>query len=125
MREGGAGAASLRTYAKQVWVITGRVNYRRTTVRTHPPPVHSTPIARRLADDLTPLVAGMEEAVRAIDAGHGIAGDLHVGFLGRNHRATAVEGSRQPLLNLLDTPSVRHAAPVQRAYRLEIHKPLG
>ncbi|MFF1651488.1 LysR family transcriptional regulator [Streptomyces sp. NPDC058240] len=44
--------------------------------------VHLTPIGRQLADDLTPLVAGMNDAVRrAIDAGRGITGDLRVGFL--------------------------------------------
>ncbi|MCG5219166.1 LysR family transcriptional regulator [Streptosporangium sp. KLBMP 9127] len=44
--------------------------------------VHLTAIGRQLADDLTPLVAGMNGAVRrAIDAGRGITGDLRVGFL--------------------------------------------
>jgi DNA-binding transcriptional LysR family regulator len=44
--------------------------------------VRMTAIGRQLADDLTPLVAGMQEAVRrVIDAGRGITGELHVGFL--------------------------------------------
>ncbi|GAB3152917.1 LysR family transcriptional regulator [Micromonospora sonneratiae] len=45
--------------------------------------VHLTSIGRRLADDLTPLVAQMDAAVRrAVDAGRGIAGELRVAFLG-------------------------------------------
>jgi DNA-binding transcriptional LysR family regulator len=45
--------------------------------------VHLTPIGRRLADDLTPLAAQMDEAVRrAVDAGRGVAGQLRVAFLG-------------------------------------------
>ncbi|MET8340384.1 LysR family transcriptional regulator [Streptosporangium canum] len=45
--------------------------------------VHLTPIGRRLADDLAPLAAQMDEAVRrAVDAGRGVAGQLRVAFLG-------------------------------------------
>lgn len=45
--------------------------------------VRLTPIGRRLADDLTPLAAQMDEAVRrAVDAGRGVAGQLRVAFLG-------------------------------------------
>ncbi|MBY8874386.1 LysR family transcriptional regulator [Micromonospora sp. PLK6-60] len=45
--------------------------------------VRLTPIGRQLADDLAPLVAGMDEAVRrAVEAGRGITGRLRVAFLG-------------------------------------------
>lgn len=45
--------------------------------------VRLTAIGRQLADDLTPLVAGMEAALRrAVDAGRGVTGGLRVAFLG-------------------------------------------
>ncbi|MFG1872571.1 LysR family transcriptional regulator [Micromonospora arborensis] len=45
--------------------------------------VRFTPIGRQLADDLAPLVAGMDEAFRrAVDAGRGVTGTLRVAFLG-------------------------------------------
>ncbi|GAA3520406.1 DNA-binding transcriptional LysR family regulator [Streptosporangium album] len=45
--------------------------------------VRLTPIGRQLAEDLTPLAAQMDEAIRrAIDAGRGITGNLRVAFLG-------------------------------------------
>ncbi|EHK87585.1 LysR family transcriptional regulator [Saccharomonospora azurea] len=45
--------------------------------------VRLTPIGQRLADDLTPLVDGIEEALRrATDAGRGVSGELTVAFLG-------------------------------------------
>ncbi|MEV4180237.1 LysR family transcriptional regulator [Streptosporangium canum] len=45
--------------------------------------VRLTPIGRRLADDLAPLAAQMDEAVRrAVDAGRGVTGQLRVAFLG-------------------------------------------
>ncbi|MEH0982364.1 LysR family transcriptional regulator [Micromonospora sp. CPCC 205556] len=45
--------------------------------------VQLTPIGRRLADDLRPLVAGMDQAVRrAVEAGRGVSGELRVAFLG-------------------------------------------
>ncbi|MFG3051069.1 LysR family transcriptional regulator [Kitasatospora sp. NPDC048239] len=45
--------------------------------------VRLTAIGRRLADDLGPLVAGIEESVRrAVDAGRGVTGELRVAFLG-------------------------------------------
>ncbi|MEU8259585.1 LysR family transcriptional regulator [Micromonospora sp. NPDC048999] len=45
--------------------------------------VRLTPIGVRLADDLRPLVAGMEDAVRrAVEAGRGLAGELRVAFVG-------------------------------------------
>ncbi|SCE86693.1 DNA-binding transcriptional regulator, LysR family [Micromonospora mirobrigensis] len=45
--------------------------------------VRLTPIGARLADDLRPLVAGMEDAVRrAVESGRGVTGELRVAFLG-------------------------------------------
>ncbi|GGN88836.1 LysR family transcriptional regulator [Streptomyces albiflavescens] len=45
--------------------------------------VQLTVIGRQLADDLVPLVAGMEEALRrACDASRGVTGELRVAFLG-------------------------------------------
>ncbi|MFG3418393.1 LysR family transcriptional regulator [Micromonospora sp. NPDC049460] len=45
--------------------------------------VQLTPIGRQLADDLAPLVVGMDEAVRrAVEAGRGVTGRLRVAFLG-------------------------------------------
>ncbi|QFZ19032.1 LysR family transcriptional regulator [Saccharothrix syringae] len=45
--------------------------------------VRLTPIGARLADDLRPLVAGVEAAVRrAVDAGRGVTGRLRVAFVG-------------------------------------------
>ncbi|MFI2431688.1 LysR family transcriptional regulator [Streptomyces sp. NPDC018693] len=45
--------------------------------------VRITPVGRRLADDLAPLVAAMDEAVRrAADAQRGVTGELRVAFLG-------------------------------------------
>ncbi|SCL65566.1 DNA-binding transcriptional regulator, LysR family [Micromonospora citrea] len=45
--------------------------------------VQLTPIGRQLADDLAPLVAGMDDAVRrAVEAGRGVTGVLRVAFLG-------------------------------------------
>ncbi|MGW3368117.1 LysR family transcriptional regulator [Streptosporangium canum] len=45
--------------------------------------VRLTPIGQRLADDLAPLAAQMDEAVRrAVDAGRGVTGQLRVAFLG-------------------------------------------
>ncbi|MEV0722010.1 LysR family transcriptional regulator [Micromonospora purpureochromogenes] len=45
--------------------------------------VRLTPIGHRLAGDLRPLVAGMEDAIRrAVEAGRGVTGALRVAFLG-------------------------------------------
>ncbi len=45
--------------------------------------VRLTPVGRRLADDLAPAVAAMEEALRrAADASRGVTGELRVAFLG-------------------------------------------
>lgn len=63
--------------------------------------VRITPVGRRLADDLLPLVAGMEEALgRAADAGRGITGALRVAFLG--------EGTAPTLLRVVRLFSERH-----------------
>ncbi|MFJ7967981.1 LysR family transcriptional regulator [Streptomyces sp. NPDC096324] len=64
--------------------------------------VRLTPIGRQLADDLTPLVAGIEAALRrAADASRGITGELRVAFLGEWTapallRAVALFGERHP-----------------------------
>ncbi|MFB6395110.1 LysR family transcriptional regulator [Polymorphospora lycopeni] len=64
--------------------------------------VQLTPIGRRLADDLAPLVAGMDEAVRrAVDAGRGVTGQLRVAFVGEWGaplllRAVALFSERHP-----------------------------
>ncbi|MGC5330106.1 LysR family transcriptional regulator [Micromonospora sp. DT62] len=45
--------------------------------------VQLTPVGRQLAEDLAPLVAGIDDAVRrAVDAGRGVTGRLRVAFLG-------------------------------------------
>ncbi|WP_380897144.1 LysR family transcriptional regulator [Streptomyces desertarenae] len=64
--------------------------------------VRLSPVGRRLADDLAPLVAGMEEALRrARDASRGVTGELRVAFLGEWTaplllRAAALFGERNP-----------------------------
>lgn len=64
--------------------------------------VRLTPIGRRLADDLTPLVAAMDEALRrAREASRGVTGELRVAFLGEWTapallRAVALFGERHP-----------------------------
>ncbi|WP_339130407.1 LysR substrate-binding domain-containing protein [Streptomyces sp. f51] len=64
--------------------------------------VRLTPVGRQLADDLAPLVAGMEEALRrAADAGRGITGELRAAFLGEWTapallRAVGLFGERHP-----------------------------
>ncbi|MFD5635284.1 LysR family transcriptional regulator [Streptomyces sp. NPDC127077] len=64
--------------------------------------VRLTPIGRQLADDLTPLVAGIEAALRrAADASRGITGELRVAFLGEWTapallRAVALFAERHP-----------------------------
>ncbi|MGN9812108.1 LysR family transcriptional regulator [Micromonospora sp. BQ11] len=73
-------------------VTTGRVSHviRRLERRVGAPlftrtsrVVRLTPIGRQLADDLAPLAAAMDEAVRrAVEAGRGVTGSLRVAFLG-------------------------------------------
>ncbi|MEE1784617.1 LysR family transcriptional regulator [Streptomyces sp. SP17BM10] len=64
--------------------------------------VRLTPVGRRLAEDLGPVVAAMEEAVRrAVDAGRGVTGELRVAFMGEWTapvllRAVALFGERHP-----------------------------
>ncbi|MFG3168104.1 LysR family transcriptional regulator [Streptomyces sp. NPDC048200] len=64
--------------------------------------VRLTQIGRRLADDLVPLVAAMDEALRrAKDASRGVSGELRVAFLGEWTapallRAVALFGERHP-----------------------------
>ncbi|BCJ65914.1 LysR family transcriptional regulator [Polymorphospora rubra] len=77
--------------------------------------VRLTPIGRRLADDLSPLVAGIDEAVRrAVESGRGVTGRLRVAFVGewaaplllravalftRRHPDCEVDVREAPLLN--------------------------
>jgi DNA-binding transcriptional LysR family regulator len=64
--------------------------------------VRLTPIGRQLADDLTPLVAGMDAALRrAADASRGVSGELRAAFLGEWTapallRAVTLFGERHP-----------------------------
>ncbi|MER5974752.1 LysR family transcriptional regulator [Streptomyces sp. NPDC002055] len=64
--------------------------------------VRLTAIGRQLADDLAPLVAGIDEALRrAADAGRGVTGELRVAFLGEGaapllRKAAALFGERHP-----------------------------
>ncbi|MFE9694943.1 LysR family transcriptional regulator [Micromonospora sp. NPDC005806] len=78
--------------AERLRVTTGRISHvvRKLERRIGAPlfertsrVVRLTPIGARLADDLRPLVAGMEDAVRrAVDAGRGLTGELRVAFVG-------------------------------------------
>ncbi|MFU8872406.1 LysR family transcriptional regulator [Micromonospora sp. SL4-19] len=78
--------------AERLRVTTGRISHvvRKLERRIGAPlfertsrVVRLTPIGARLADDLRPLVAGMEEAVqRAVEAGRGLTGELRVAFVG-------------------------------------------
>ncbi|KJS56621.1 LysR family transcriptional regulator [Streptomyces rubellomurinus] len=64
--------------------------------------VRLTPVGARLVEDLTPVVAAMEAAVRrAVDASRGVSGGLRVAFLGEQTapvllRAVALFGARHP-----------------------------
>ncbi|MER6303706.1 LysR family transcriptional regulator [Kitasatospora sp. NPDC001539] len=64
--------------------------------------VRITAVGRRLAEDLAPAVAAIEEAVRrAVDASSGVTGELRVAFLGEwtapvVTRAVALFGERHP-----------------------------
>ncbi|MFJ2738471.1 LysR family transcriptional regulator [Streptomyces sp. NPDC087440] len=63
--------------------------------------VRLTPVGRQLADDLTPLVAGLEEAVRrAAQASRRLTGELRVAFLG--------EWTAPPLLKVVALFEERH-----------------
>ncbi|MGW6915501.1 LysR family transcriptional regulator [Kitasatospora sp. NPDC054939] len=64
--------------------------------------VRLSPVGARLAEELAPLVAGMEAALRrAADASRGVTGELRVAFLGEWTapvllRAVALFGERHP-----------------------------
>ncbi|MGA5817128.1 LysR substrate-binding domain-containing protein [Kitasatospora sp. NPDC094028] len=64
--------------------------------------VRLTAVGARLVEDLTPVVAAMEAAVRrAVDASRGVSGGLRVAFLGESTapvllRAVALFGERHP-----------------------------
>ncbi|MFJ8110175.1 LysR substrate-binding domain-containing protein [Streptomyces sp. NPDC096132] len=64
--------------------------------------VRLTTVGRQLADDLVPLVAKMDEALRrAADASRGVTGELRVAFLGEGTapallRAVGLFGERHP-----------------------------
>lgn len=78
--------------AERLGVTTGRVSHvirkleRRVGARLFERTsrvVRLTPVGRRLADDLRPHVAGMEEALRrAVRAGRGVTGRLRVAYVG-------------------------------------------
>lgn len=78
--------------AERLRVTTGRISHviKRLERRIGAPlfertsrVVRLTPLGRQLADDLAPLAAQMDEAVRrAIDTGRGVTGRLRVAFLG-------------------------------------------
>ncbi|ACZ86621.1 LysR family transcriptional regulator [Streptosporangium roseum] len=82
---------------KKMERLVGAVLFERTSRQ-----VLLTPIGRQLADDLRPLVDGMNDAVRrAIDSGRGVTGDLHVGYLSATAgqlllKAVALFAARHP-----------------------------
>ncbi|SBT50025.1 LysR family transcriptional regulator [Micromonospora auratinigra] len=97
--------------AERLRVTTGRISHvlRKLERRVGAPlfertsrVVRITPIGARLADDLRPLVQGIEDAVRrAVEAGRGITGELRVAFVGESTapvlaRAVAVFTERHP-----------------------------
>ncbi|MFF3767313.1 LysR family transcriptional regulator [Streptomyces sp. NPDC001922] len=97
--------------AERLRVTTGRVSQviKRLERRVGAPlfertsrTVRLTAIGRQLADDLAPLVAGMDAALRrAADAGRGVTGELRVAFLGEGTapvllKAAALFGERHP-----------------------------
>jgi DNA-binding transcriptional LysR family regulator len=68
---------SVSQTVKKMERLIGAPLFERTSRR-----VALTSIGRRLAGDLAPLVADMDQAVRrAVDAGRGVIGDLNVAFL--------------------------------------------
>ncbi|MET7965906.1 LysR family transcriptional regulator [Micromonospora sp. NPDC005305] len=97
--------------AERLRVTTGRISHvvRKLERRIGAPlfertsrVVRLTPIGARLADDLRPLVAGIEEAVqRAVDAGRGLTGELRVAYVGESTapvllRAVTLFSERHP-----------------------------
>ncbi|MFI1993412.1 LysR family transcriptional regulator [Actinoplanes sp. NPDC020271] len=106
-----AGELHFGRTAERLHVSTGRVSrvIRRLERRVGAPlfdrtsrRVAITAIGRQLADDLAPLVAGMDAALlRAITAGRGVTGQLRVAFLGEYvapvlSAAVALFGRRHP-----------------------------
>ncbi|MEU4367200.1 LysR family transcriptional regulator [Micromonospora chersina] len=97
--------------AERLRVTTGRISHvvRKLERRIGAPlfertsrVVRLTPIGARLAEELRPLVAGIEDAVqRAVDAGRGLAGELRVAYVGESTapvllRAVALFTERHP-----------------------------
>ncbi|MEU0939645.1 MULTISPECIES: LysR family transcriptional regulator [unclassified Embleya] len=73
-----------------------------------------TPLGRTLADELTPLVAGMDAALhRAVDAARGVTGVLRAGFLG------AAAG--QLLLKAITVFGARHPDCEVRIHETQVH----
>ncbi|MCZ7440542.1 LysR family transcriptional regulator [Micromonospora sp. WMMC241] len=97
--------------AERLRVTTGRISHvvRRLERRIGAPlfertsrVVRLTPIGERLAEEMRPLVAGIEDAVRrAVDAGRGLTGELRVAYVGESTapvllRAVARFAERHP-----------------------------
>ncbi|MBC8991587.1 LysR family transcriptional regulator [Micromonospora chalcea] len=97
--------------AERLRVSTGRVSHvvRKLERRIGAPlfertsrVVRLTPIGARLAEEMRPLVAGIEAAVqRAVDAGRGLTGELRVAYVGESTapvllRAVALFTERHP-----------------------------
>ncbi|MFJ5540425.1 LysR family transcriptional regulator [Micromonospora chalcea] len=97
--------------AERLRVSTGRVSHvvRKLERRIGAPlfertsrVVRLTPIGARLAEEMRPLVAGIEAAVqRAVDAGRGLTGELRVAYVGESTapvllRAVALFAERHP-----------------------------
>ncbi|WP_018348800.1 LysR family transcriptional regulator [Longispora albida] len=105
-----AGELHFGRTAEKLLVTTGRISHviKKLERRVGAPlfertsrVVTLTPIGRRLAEDLAPLVAEMEAAVnRAVEAGRGVTGQLRVAFLG--------EWTAPALLKAVNLFSSRH-----------------
>ncbi|MEV6514404.1 LysR family transcriptional regulator [Micromonospora chalcea] len=106
-----AGELHFGRTAERLRVSTGRVSHvvRKLERRIGAPlfertsrVVRLTPIGVRLAEEMRPLVAGIEEAVqRAVDAGRGLTGELRVAYVGESTapvllRAVALFTERHP-----------------------------
>ncbi|MEU7715234.1 LysR substrate-binding domain-containing protein [Micromonospora chalcea] len=106
-----AGELHFGRTAERLRVSTGRVSHvvRKLERRIGAPlfertsrVVRLTPIGARLAEEMRPLVAGIEEAVqRAVDAGRGLTGELRVAYVGESTapvllRAVALFTERHP-----------------------------
>ncbi|MGC4899769.1 LysR substrate-binding domain-containing protein [Micromonospora echinospora] len=106
-----AGELHFGRTAERLRVSTGRVSHvvRKLERRIGAPlfertsrVVRLTPIGARLAEEMRPLVAGIEEAVqRAVDAGRGLTGELRVAYVGESTapvllRAVALFTARHP-----------------------------